>query len=142
MRSKSEVYRMIPAKLVDAVIEQLSANDDAELESTLTNIMNHGIDGGFHGFIYTRNTVTFFKDNRREIIELAMSQADDFGTDVVNMIASFNCLGRQDKKAQREYLPSVQRCVAGFMNDDDDDDVMNALAWFAAEEVARAFCDD
>lgn len=38
-----------------------------------------------------------------------------------------------------EYLPSVSRCLYGGRLKDEDTDVANALAWFALEEVARAF---
>lgn len=43
--------------------------------------------------------------------------------------------------AKAEYLPSVYRCLGGGRLTDEDDIVANALAWFAAEEVARALFD-
>jgi hypothetical protein len=124
----------IPAKLVHAVIRQLGDKE------SLTDIANHGIDGGFSGFIYTSDTVAFFKRNRKEIVQLVNEMADSLGEEPIKMVASFNCLGKQDPKAQREYYPSVARCLYGKCTDEDSD-VANALAWFAGEEVARAFED-
>jgi len=135
----------IPAKLVRAVVRQLNGAgrlDWQDLHGNLHDITNHGIDSGFHGFIYTRDTVAFFKHNRKEIIELAKQQASDLGEPVIDMVTSFNCLGgRNGNGKPSEFTNTVARCLYGRMTDDDFD-VANALAWFAGEEVARAFCDE
>lgn len=120
----------IPAKLVRSVIRQLGGKD------SLRDIANNSIDGGFHGFIYYSETVPFFKRNRAEILELVRRYAEDFGTDPVSVVAGFNCLA--DDSETRE---SAARCLFGGRLTDDDTQVANALAWFAGEEVARAFFD-
>lgn len=112
-------------KLIKAVIKQLGGRED------LQDIANHGVDSGFSGFIYYTDTVKFFKANKTEISELVKEYADDFGTDSVSVVAGFNCL--TDDSETRE---SIARCLWGRVRDDDTQ-VANALAWFAAEEVAR-----
>jgi hypothetical protein len=79
--------------------------------------------------------VAFFKRQRANIREMAKEMASDFGQDVVSMIAGFNCLNDDD-----ETRESIARCLWGRMTDDDTQ-VANALAWYAAEEVARDYVD-
>lgn len=63
-----------------AVLKQLGfigfdLGDEVKSESvisTLEDICNHGIDGGFGDFIYYADTVEFFDNNRDDIIELAI----------------------------------------------------------------------
>ncbi|NIU82320.1 MAG: hypothetical protein GWN64_02320, partial [Candidatus Thorarchaeota archaeon] len=52
---------------------------DEDLASTLEDICNHGIDGGFSGFIYYTDTVEFAKANMELIVEALKSDKDDFG---------------------------------------------------------------
>src|SRR3990167_6108021 len=135
----------IPAKLIRAVIRQLNGpgkTDWQEINSDLFDINKHGIDGGFRGFLYTRDTVAFFKHNHKEILELTKRRAMELDTPVINMVAEFNCLGgRYGNSKPSEFFESAARCLYGRIIDKDYC-VANALAWFAAEEVARAFCDE
>lgn len=138
--------RGMPAKLVRAVVRQIGDKE------SLRDVANHGADGGFCGFTYYRDTVDFFKKNRKEIVDLVNQMADDLGESAADMVAGFNCLGGQGLKynssdndrrqARAEYLPSVYRCLGGGRLTDEDDLVANALAWFALEKVARAFCNE
>jgi len=140
----------IPARLVRAVILQTG-------KENLRDIAEHGVNGGFSGFIYHSDTVAFFKRNRREIAELVNSMAEDLGENPVEMVCGFGCLAgfakREDhdyngnmttprRKKLAEYQPSVSRCLYGGRLTEEDTQAANALAWFAAEEVARAFCND
>jgi hypothetical protein len=75
-------------KLVNAVIRQLGGRDDDQLK----DIVNHGINGGFTGFIYYVDTVKFFKANRAEIVELVEEYAEEFGESALDTVARFNCL--------------------------------------------------
>ena len=133
MKTTATVLResAIPARLVRSVVRQLG---DKEF---FRDIVRGGIDGGFHGFIYYSDTVAFFKRNREAIRDMAREQAQDFGQDVVSMVAGFRCL--TDDYETRE---SIARCLFGGRLTDEDTEVANALAWYAAEEVARAFCDE
>ena len=143
----------ITQQLIHAVLRQLGGGADAR--SNLEDIARHGVDAGYCGFTYTRDTVAFFKAHRSEIVDMAEHMALDIGENVADMVAGFQCLaGRSlkrnayshDHEAERhnramlaQYLPSVSRCLYGGRLTDADDDVANALAWFAAEEVARAY---
>jgi len=122
-------------RLIDSVIAQLNCEGD-ELESTMSDIWDHGADGGFSGFIYHSETCKFARDNMAEIYRHAKDQAAEFGTDPLEMIAGFNCL--------RGEFPTFE--IAAVIHDDIDDAtrndgadtaILNALAWYALEEVAH-----
>lgn len=124
-------------KLQNAVIRQLGlTRKDEELTTTLQDITNHGINGGFSGFIYYADTIKFFKNNRKAIIELVREMAQDFGQDPIEMVAGFNCL-TNDFETREEIARALYGRLAS-----DDTQVANALAWFAAEEVARSMTDN
>lgn len=122
--------------LVRAVVRQLGGWQEAK--QSMIDIANHGIDGGFRRFIYFSDTIAFFKKHRTTICELVNSTADDFGESPITMITSFNCLKNV------ETQDSILRCLGGVsLRPDPSNDtiVANALAWFAAEEVARRYSD-
>jgi len=122
------------ASLIRAVIKQLGGTD--EFKQSAPDIMNNGISGGFHGFIYHAETVSFARRHRKQILAMADSMADDLGeSSGYALIAGFNCL--RDLK-----LDGGQVAAAIYdPNHEDHTQVMNALAWFAGEEVSRAYAD-
>lgn len=147
----------VSEKLIRAVLRQLGGGKDAI--DTLRDVNRGGADAGFAGFTWYSDTVAFFKRCRKEIVALAEQQADGMGENTCEMVASFGCLAGSRLKHDRtdgydcrttahnrailnEYMPSVARCLYGGRLTDDDIDVANALAWFALEEVARAFEED
>ena len=118
-----------PIRLIRGVLRQLGGGPEAI--DTLRDVVRGGADAGYGGFTYTRDTVAFFRRYRSEIVALARSMADDLGEDVSQMVAGFRCLnGAED-------LPSINRCLYGGRLTREEDNVANALAWFALEEVAR-----
>jgi hypothetical protein len=146
-------HRGIDVKLVRAIIRQTG-------KENLQDIANHGADSGYSGLTYYSDTVAFFKRNRAEIVELVKNMASELGENPADMVAGFQCLagrelerehvyggfmdGRvkaQNRARLQEYLPSVSRCLYGGRLTEDDTQVANALTWFAAEEVARAYND-
>lgn len=120
----------IPETLVRAVVRQ--AGGWESFEEAAPDIARHGIDGGFHGFIYHTDTLKFAKKNRASIAELAESQASDFGMGVLEMIQGFRCLGIEYSTGE------IARCLYGS---GDDTQILNAFAWYAGEETARAYAD-
>jgi hypothetical protein len=116
-------------KLTRAVLRALGGRDSLE------DICRHGISGGFAGFTYYADTLAFFKRNKADIMALAESQAEELGTDMLTMIAGFNCL-------KNEKLTGWQICQALNGKGDDVTNVQNAMAWYGAEEVARELCPD
>ena len=146
MKTTQQVIKdtYLPAKLVRSTIRQLAGKD------SLQDIANHGIDGGFHGFVYYTDTVAFYKRNRKLIVAAIEEMADQLGEDPITMVENFNCLrvsspdhyGSDYSQAQHKHdlHSEVIRTLYGRMREDDTQ-VANALAWFAGEEVARAFCE-
>lgn len=120
--------------LIRAVIRQLGGRD------CLSDIARHGADAGWPGFSYYTDTVSFFKRNRRAIVELVERMAEDLGESPPDLVTGFNCLGGRDRAKRSEHLPSVCRCLYGRIGENDTTEA-NALAWFALEEVARTFED-
>ena len=118
----------IPPKLVRSVVRQLGGKE------SLSDIAKHGVSGGFAGFIWYTDTVAFYKRNRKEILALLKEYAADFGVkSAVEVVCTFKGLDKEQE--------SICRCLYGRMNEEDIY-VANSLAWFAAEEVAKAFCDE
>jgi len=115
-------------KLAQAVIEQMGG-EESFLEKW-EDIINHGISGGFSGFIYYTETNEFAKRNIRLIREMARQQADDFGTGMLEMIKGFNCLGGDFCEDE------IGETLWGNA---EDQQILNALAWYAAEETCHQF---
>jgi hypothetical protein len=125
-------YSSIPAPLIRAVVRQLGGWES--FTEKAHDIASHGIDGGFHGFIYNRDTEAFAKRNRAHIAAMASQQADEFGTGVIEMVQGFGCF-RHSKPTQEEVGTAL------YAGKDDGAGVLNALAWYAGEEVCRAYVD-
>jgi len=120
-------------KLVCAVIREIGFDPDEindELLNTLGDIANRGIDGGFPGFTYYADTLNFFRANKREIVELCHEMAEDSSLDVISFVVGFKCVDDD-----RESRDEIGRAIYGTP-EPADYLVQNALAWFAAEEVA------
>ena len=119
----------LPTGLAAAVIKQ-SGGWQAFKENA-PDISRHGIDGGFHGWIYTAETVDFFRKNRAAVIAWLSSLADGCGLEPLAMLAGWRCL---QGCSQSEILQTI----AGT---EISDTVANGLAWGAAEDVARRYSD-
>lgn len=133
-------------KLQAAVLNQLgyesySKGDyyldrESELYGTLQDIVNHGVDAGYVGFTYYADTCRFALDNWEGITDLARVMAHDLGVaSLCELIAGFNCL-RDTSVAE-----VVDVLMAPSYDNEDHNQVLNALAWFALEETARAIVE-
>jgi hypothetical protein len=135
---KKEIF--MKDSLILAVVEQLGHtkedldNKNEELFSTLGDIVNHGIDGGFTGFTYYTDTHEFFKRNRKDIVNLVRDIASDLSYTSIKLVSSFSCI--KDSFEEEELEEQVALCLYDDL-EDYDRLISNALAWFAAEEVAR-----
>lgn len=125
----------IPATLVRAVVRQMGGWESF-IESA-PDVCRGGIDGGFHGFIYNRDTEAFSRRNREAIARMASEQAKEFGTPVVEMIQNFGCFRNGTKPTDEE----IGLALYAGREKDGSAPVLNALAWYAGEEVCRAYCD-
>lgn len=124
----------IPATLIRAVVSQLGGWE--RFTESAPDIANHGIDGGFSGFIYYTDTEAFARKHRKAIAALASQQADDFGTGVFEMIRGFGCFRDQDVTDEE-----IGTALYAGKDVEDGVNMLNALAWYAGEEVARAYVD-
>ena len=135
MKTKTQVIKERPEykTLINAVIDNLSGMDSIE------NINNHGIDGGFGNFIYYADTVKFYKKHKKDILKMAQEMAQDLGKDMLSMIAGFNCLNGRHKGAGADYTQTEIGEAIFSGTGEMADRILNAMAWFAAEEVCRMF---
>ena len=126
----------INPKLVGAVIRQFGGWEDFREQAH--DVANHGIDGGYCGFIYYAETVAFAKKHKKLIIENIKQFADDFGESFTKVIADFNFLknsGITDDDVLLALM-SPRSCDEYVLQQ-----LYNALAWYAGETVAREYVD-
>ena len=125
----------VSEKLAEAVIAQFG--DWGSFTEQAEDVVNHGIDGGFGGFTYYSDTVAFAKENLDSIKELIAEQADGFGiSGPIEFIKGFNSLN------DNYTIDDIGKIYYGQdENHVDYRHIMNALAWYAAEEVCRAYVD-
>lgn len=124
------------AKLIRAVVRQLGGMNN-DTRQMMEDILRHGIDGGFHGFIYYSDTCSFTRKNQQHIAVLLEEQAEQLGEDVVSMVANFGVfrnppMDDADRKDLHLFLAGQAGRCKGHT-------ILNVLAWFAAEEVCRMF---
>jgi len=119
----------IPASLVRAVVRQMGGWES--FKQSAPDITRHGISGGFYGFIYHNETLRFAYAHRKVILEMASQQSKELGLGLVEMIKSFRCMNGATEA----------EIVEGLAGNTDRTQVPNGLAWYAGEEVARAYCD-
>lgn len=92
----------------------------------------------FGNFIYYTDTVAFTAKSRKIIAEYAAEHSTEIGyKDEIEMILGFNCLQHDDLTSS-----DIARALYGRLTDDDKKTIIyNALAWYALEVVAWAYCD-
>lgn len=120
----------IPASLIRATIKQFGGFD--MFKESAIDVTNHGISGGIHGFIYYTDTCAFYAKHRGDILAVGSEWADNCDGSLPDFVKSFNCLD-----ATEEEIALTLYCAKAKH----DTQVANALAWFAAEEVCRLYCD-
>lgn len=137
MKTKLQVIKDNPERkrLINAVISRVGVD-------SVQDITNHGIDGGFNGFIYYTDTVKFFNTYKKDILQWAEDMAGELGEDMLKMISSFNCLSSGQHPNRKPDYTQTEIAQALFSGKGESaDQIKNAMAWFAAEEVCRLFED-
>ena len=135
MKTTKQVITDYPQhkKLINAVLKQLGYKEYLE------SIYKHGINGGYSGFIYYTETHKLAMKNRKSIIALLEELAFHlYDNDVVEMVKSFNTFRRNGM--DKDELKDLYRYLGGAKVEQGS--ITNIMAWFAAEEVARMFCDE
>ena len=128
----------IPATLVSAVVKNMNGWDS--FRERAQDVADHGASCGFGNFIYYTDTIAFTAKNRKAIAAYAAEQSKEIGyKDEIEMILSFNCLqGYDDTITTSE----IAKALYGRLADADTKTIIyNALAWYALEVVAWAYCD-
>jgi len=122
----------IPASLIRATVRQ--AGGWESFKEMAEDVVNHGASAGFSGFTYYTDTLAFYARQRNNIISLASNMASDYGTGVLETIQGFRCIGSDydlNEIGQTLYGPKSKH----------DTQIANCMAWFALEEVSRAYMD-
>ena len=126
----------INPKLTSAVIRQFGGWQT--FQEKAPDVANHGIDGGYCGFIYYAETVAFTKKHKKLIIENITQFANELGESFVKVIADFNCL-KNTGITENDVMLALMSPIAC------DDFVLqqfyNALAWYAGETVAHEYAE-
>ena len=123
----------IPAPLIRAVVKQSGGWDS--FQEIAKDVAEHGADNGFSGWIYYRETMEFFRKNRRTILEYAEEMAHDLGENVLSMIQGFGIF--RDAPIDTQDLAKALYAGKG----PEVATVYNVMSWFSLEEVARAYVD-
>lgn len=116
--------------LISAVINRVG-------KDSISDINNHGINGGYDGFIYYNETKSFSSRHRKLILQLLHEDADSFEVSVEEMVSGFGYfrnkgMDYEDKQDLYRYL-SETPCK--------ENTIPNLMAWYAAETVCRWFED-
>lgn len=130
------------AKLIRAVVKQLGGMN-TDTQQMMEDILSHGIDGGFHGFIYYSDTCKFAQKNQKAIVALLEEQADSYSKsaldniNTVRMVQGFSVFRRDGM--DKDDLKDLYLFLAGHAGRCKGHTVTNVLAWYACEEVCRMF---
>jgi hypothetical protein len=106
------------------------------LSGSLADCAKHGADGGFPGFIYYCDTLSFFRRNRQDIVKNLELTAEELGEDIISMVQGFGVFRYETPPTPAE----VGRALwgAGTLKDDLTS-LYNVFAWFALEEISRVW---
>ena len=121
----------IDAKLIRAVVRQ--SGGWLSFQEMAQGIHNHGISGGFSGWIYYTETCQFYAKNQSSIVKLVEYQSEEHDyKSAQDMVKGFSFIDAT--------LSEISYTLYGNKSQHDTQ-VANALAWCAAEEVAQSFVD-
>jgi len=124
----------IPAKLIRATVKQCGGWGWEYFTERAADCAKNGANTGvFNGFIYYTDTVAFTKRNKADILTHVEAAAwGDDSMNAITLIASLNSIDLTVVEvAEAIYNPRSEN----------RQEVFNALAWFCAEEVSRAWVD-
>lgn len=115
--------------LINAVINRIGMD-------SIEDVNNHGIDGGFSGFIYYSDTHAFAMRYRKLIVSLLKEQASQLGEEVVSMVSHFGVFRNSSPMNDEDRMELYKYIGGGRCK---QSTITNVMAWFAAEEVCRMF---
>lgn len=122
-------YSSIDAKLIRAVVRQ--SGGWLSFQESAPDIANHGIAGGFSGWIYYTETCQFYAKNQSSIVKLVEYQSEEHDyKSAQDMVKGFSFIDAT--------LSEIGKTLYGNKRQHDIQ-VANALAWFAAESVVSEY---
>lgn len=122
----------IDASLIRSTVRQIGGW--TEFKERSQDVTSHGAIGGFGGFIYYTDTVSFTKRNKKAIVKFCENFASELGENgIIEFIAGFQCM--------KNYSQSEVACGLYNPLSENKANVYNALAWLILEEVSRSYCD-
>lgn len=122
-------YSSIDAKLIRAVIRQ--SGGWQSFQEMAQDIYNHGISGGFNGWIYYNETCQFYAKNQSSIVKLVEYQSEEYDyKSAQDMVKGFSFIDAT--------LSEIGYTLYGNKRQHDVQ-VANALAWCAAESVVNEY---
>ena len=135
MKTKAKVLREYSdyKSLINAVIAEIGMD-------SVSDVINHGADSGFSGFIYYADTHAFAMKHRKKIVQLLEEQADQLGEEVVEMVSHFGVFyDHRTRKSSmdNEDRKDLYRDLGGGKCEQST--ITNLMALFALEEVCRMF---
>jgi len=113
-------------------------------KENMKDIAGHGANAGWPGFTYYHDTISFFKKHRKARVEMAISQANEFGVSAIEMVQGFGQYRGTDWKNQEgiSITNAIGSALHGGRIDEREDyvaEIANLMSWYALEEVARTF---
>ena len=125
--------------LTKRVRHHLDLETEEEEKEILSNVYNNGADWGVPNFTYYTDTCDFSRKCMTEIYDHLKFVAHELGECPFEMVTKFNCL-----KDSKPLVHEVADVIHGkpdkaTINDGMETLILNALAWFTLEEVAREY---
>ena len=143
MRTIKEVKTLYPdrVKEIEAVIRQFG--DREYWMESAEDIANHGADAGWNGFIYYTETAPFARRHRKMILSRLIEDCEEMGeSSPAEMVQSFKCVGKDFSFHEINQVLYTGRCDDFDAESGNGEDmILNALAWYLLEDVARLFVD-
>ena len=142
MRNYIYKYSGFTEKTINNVIEALgyhlqgSGNIFNELSSEFENCAEHGANCGFGSFIYCNETISFYMENRKDIVRHIENTADELGTDIISMVQCFGVFQNSEKPTVGEVGKALYD--SGYTWPELTT-LYNVFAWYALEEVSRTW---
>jgi hypothetical protein len=102
------------------------------LSANLADCAKHGADGGFPGFTYYSDTLSFFRLNRQDIVKNLELMAGELEEDIISMVQGFGVF----RYGTPPTAFSIGQAIwgTGHLNDDLTS-LYNVFAWFCLEEI-------
>jgi hypothetical protein len=106
------------------------------LSANLADCAKHGADGGFPGFSYYSDTLSFFRRNWEDIAKNIELMAEEIGEDVISMVQGFGVF----RYGTPPTAASIGQALWGTGKLKDGlTSLYNVFAWFCLEEISHVW---